>query len=100
MAIKNEAKSNELRNGILIALLTATITAAGFIGKDYFESKNKQKEYIGELYKNLYDKGAKELEKVNWLILSLTHYMAKDSPFRLTSRNPISKIGKVPCGHT
>jgi hypothetical protein len=65
MPEEKEAKSNELRDKILIALLGAAITAVGFLAKDHFEHKNKRDEYVKELHKKLYDKGAEELEKVN-----------------------------------
>lgn len=59
------ANSNELRNTIISAVVAAALTAAGFLGKEYFDEKNRQKQYIGELHKQLYDKSSDEFEKIN-----------------------------------
>lgn len=70
--------SKELRNNIITALVTAALTAAGFVGKDYIDEKNRQKQYIGELHKQLYDKGAVELEKINSAYSELQSLLGKD----------------------
>lgn len=57
--------NKELRNNIVTAILTATLTAAGFIGKDWYDEKNRKKQFVAELHQQLYDKGAAELERVN-----------------------------------
>lgn len=70
--------SKELRNNIITALVTAALTATGFIGKEYVDEKNRQKQYIGELHKQLYDKGAVELEKINSAYSELQTLLGKD----------------------
>lgn len=57
--------NRELRDKIITAVVASTLTAAGFFGKDYFEEKNRQKQYVGELHKQLYDKSAAELERID-----------------------------------
>lgn len=59
------ANSNELRNTIISAVVAAALTAVGFLGKEYFDEKNRQEQYIGELHKQLYDKSSVEFEKIN-----------------------------------
>lgn len=57
--------NKELRNNIIVAIITSALTSAGFLGKEYFYEKTRQKQYIGELHKQLYDKSAIELENIN-----------------------------------
>lgn len=70
--------TKELRNNIITALITAALTTAGFLGKEYFDEKNRQKQYIGELHKQLYDKGAAELEKINSAYSELQSVLGKN----------------------
>lgn len=70
--------SKELRNNIVTALVTAALTATGFVAKEYIDEKNRQKQYIGELHKQLYDKGAVELEKINSAYSELQSLLGKD----------------------
>lgn len=72
------AINKELRNNIITALVTAALTTAGFLGKEYIDEKNRQKQYIGELHKQLYDKGAVELEKINSAYSELQSLLGKD----------------------
>lgn len=69
--------NKELRNKIITAVVTAALTTAGFLGKDYFDEKNRQKQYIGELHKQLYDKGAVELEIINLAYSELQSQLEK-----------------------
>jgi len=73
--------SKELRNNIITALVTAALTATGFLGKEYVDEKNRQKQYIGELHKQLYDKGAAELEKINSAYSELQSLLGTDYAF-------------------
>lgn len=57
--------NKELRNNITTAILTASLTAAGFVGKDWYDEKNRNKQFVAELHKQLYDKGAAELDRLN-----------------------------------
>ena len=70
--------SKELRNNIITVLVTAALTTTGFLGKEYVDEKNRQKQYIGELHKQLYDKGAAELEKINSAYSELQSLLGKD----------------------
>lgn len=58
-------RDNKLKNKITILLLTTLIAAIGGIGTHVIESYNKQKEYIGELHRNLYNKESEALDKVD-----------------------------------
>lgn len=69
--------NKELRNNIITAVVTAALTASGFLGKDYFDEKNRQKQYIGELHKQLYDKSAVELERINLAYSELQSQLEK-----------------------
>jgi hypothetical protein len=69
--------NRNLRNKIITVVVTAALTASGFLGKNYFEEKNRQKQYIGELHKQLYDKGATELEKINSAYSELQSLLGK-----------------------
>lgn len=69
--------NKELRNNIITAVVTAALTASGFLGKDYFDEKNRQKQYIGELHKQLYDKSAVELERINLAYSELQSQLGK-----------------------
>lgn len=70
--------SKEIRNNVITALVTAALTATGFLGKEYVDEKNRQKQYIGELHKQLYDKGAVELERINSAYSELQSLLGKD----------------------
>ncbi len=59
------AMNRELRDKIIIAVVSAALTAVGFLAKEYFDERSRQKQYIGELHKQFYDKEARELEKLN-----------------------------------
>lgn len=82
MLISKELRNNVITN-IITALVTATLTSAGFLGKEYIDEKNRQKQYIGELHKQLYDKGSAELEKVNSACSALQTLLSKN--YALTS---------------
>lgn len=69
--------TKELRTNIITALISAVLTTAGFLGKEYFDEKNRQKQYVGELHKQLYDKGAVELEKINSAYSELQSLLGK-----------------------
>lgn len=70
--------SKEHRSNIITIFVTAALTATGFLGKEYVDEKNRQKQYIGELHKQLYDKGAAELEKINSAYSELQSLLGKD----------------------
>lgn len=70
--------NKELRNNIITVFVTASLTATGFVGKEYIDERNRQKQYIGELHKQLYDKGAVELEKINSAYSELQSLLGKD----------------------
>lgn len=57
--------NKELRNNIITAIVTASLTATGFFGKDWYDEKNRKKQFVAELHKQLYDKGAAELDRLN-----------------------------------
>lgn len=57
--------NRELKNNVLVALLTATLASGGFLARDHFESENEKSRFIFELHKKLYDESASALKKVN-----------------------------------
>jgi putative transposon-encoded protein len=70
--------SKELREKIFTAIVSVALTSAAFLVRDYIEEKNRQKQYIGELYKQLYDKGAIEVEKINSAYSKIQSLLGKD----------------------
>lgn len=67
--------NKELKNKIIMlflsAAVSAAVSAAAFMGNIYFDEKNNQNKYIGELHKQLYDREAVELEKIKSSYASL-----------------------------
>lgn len=57
--------NKELRNNIITAIVTASLTAIGFVGKEFYDEKNRIDQFVIELHKELYNKGAVELDKFN-----------------------------------
>jgi len=57
--------NKELQNNIIIAIVTSSLTAVGFIGKGWYDEKNRKNQFVAELHKQLYDKGATELDRLN-----------------------------------
>lgn len=55
----------ELRNNIITAIVTASLTAVGFFGKELYDEKNRKEQFVMELHKELYNKGASELDNFN-----------------------------------
>jgi hypothetical protein len=55
----------DLKNAIIIAFVSSSLTAAGFFGKAYFDDKNRKDLFVEELHKDLYDKGADRLRALN-----------------------------------
>lgn len=70
--------NKELRNNIITVLVTSALTSAGFLGHDYINKKNKQKQYIEELHKKLYDKEAVQIEKINSAISKYQSLLERD----------------------
>ncbi|WP_416775889.1 hypothetical protein ACNFJN_12015 [Xenorhabdus budapestensis] len=69
--------SKELRNNIITAIVTASLTAASFIGKDWYDEKNRKNQFVEELYKQLYNKGAAELERLDTSYSDLQSMLSK-----------------------
>lgn len=69
--------NRELRNNIIIAIVTASLTAGGFIGKDWYDAKNRKKQYVEEIHRQLYDKGAAELDRLNSAYYNLQSVLGK-----------------------
>ena len=83
------AISKELLNTIITALVSIALTTAGFLVKEYFDEKNRQKQYIGELHKQLYNKCAIELENINSAYFELQSLLEKNyalTTYELESR--------------
>lgn len=69
--------SKELRNNIITALVTASLTAVGFFGKEHYDEKNRNSEFVATLYKDLYNKGATEHDNFNKAYSDLHSLFAK-----------------------
>ncbi len=70
--------SKDLRDKIILAIIGAIFGVISFFGTSYFNEKYRQKQYVGELYKQLYDKGAIELEKINTASSEIQSLFGKD----------------------
>ncbi len=70
--------SKDLRDKIILAIIGAIFGVISFFGTSYFNEKYRQKQYVGELYKQLYDKGAIELEKINTASSEIQSLLGKD----------------------
>ncbi len=60
--------NKELKNGLIIGLfssiLSMAVTSVVFLGKNYFDEKNKKEQFAFDVYKKLYDESASKLKKV------------------------------------
>ncbi|TMP46557.1 hypothetical protein CWB96_13465 [Pseudoalteromonas citrea] len=55
----------DLKNSLVMALVGAAITSAGFLAKDHFDAEKKKEKFVFELHKKLYDDGAASIKNVN-----------------------------------
>lgn len=75
--------NKELKNSLIMTLVGALLASSGFLVKDYFESEEKQEQFVFELHKKLYDNSAIKIDAINKAYAALYEAFSKD--FGLTS---------------
>jgi len=81
--------NKELKNLIIVSLLTAALTSVGFFVTQEWNERNRKKQSIEAIHKDLYDKGASalsELEKEYGMIYGLMSNKYAISTFEWSER--------------
>ena len=75
--------NKELQNNLIMTFIGIVLASTGFLGQDYFDSKNKQEHFVFELHKSLYDHSATKVDAINKALSDLYEIFSKS--FALTS---------------